>query len=744
MDTEKQTIHGTVAAVVYRNEENGYSVIKLDRDDGDQFTAVGCIPDASPGETFSLTGEWMSHHTYGQQFRADTFERAAPSGADAIFRYLASGVIKGIGPGRAREIVNQFGENALEIIEDAPEKLASVKGISSTAAREMSNELRRTAGVRRLIEALAAHNISPLTAMRLYRSLGEDAIDYITDNPYIMSETTYGSQFFEADRMAMELGFEPDCAERLEAALVFEMRHNLGNGHVYIPTDKLIAATRQLIGTDADSVSEVLDAISEDGELVRETLGGRDVCYLREMHDAEDYVAGRLTVMGKYGADKKALDVEALIYDVERTLGLKYAEGQLEAVRIAATQRVMVLTGGPGTGKTTSLRGILELFDNMRLKTLLCAPTGRAAKRMSELTGRDGAMTIHRALGAGMGDEGELVFERDAENPLKVEAVVVDEASMLDLPLAFALMSALPLDCRLVLVGDANQLPSVGPGNVFSDIVKSGAVPVVRLTEIFRQARESAIIRAAHSVNDGEMPDLSQRDSDMFFLKRSGAEAISDTIAELVSQRLPNKMGIPSSQIQVLSPSRKNTAGTMALNTHLQSVLNPPGVQSDAGRVVRREKQHGNHLFREGDKVMQIRNDYDIIWRDLSGAAGAGVYNGDLGVIAEIDFSAEMMTVDFEDKTVEYMFEQLSDLELAYAVTVHKSQGSEYRAVVLALPPGASRLAVRAVLYTAITRARELLIIVGDSAVFEAMVINDKRSARYSGLLTRLRDGTES
>ncbi len=349
---------------------------------------------------------------------------------------------------------------------------------------------------------------------------------------------------------------------------------------------------------------------------------------------------------------------------------------------------------------------------------------------MSELTGRDDAMTVHRALGAGMGDEGELAFERDAENPLKVDAVVVDEASMLDLPLTFALLCALPQNCRLVLVGDANQLPSVGPGKVFSDIVRSGALPVVRLTEIFRQARESAIVRAAHSVNRGEMPDLSQRDSDMFFLKRSGADAISDTVAELVSARLPNNMGIPPSQIQVLTPSRKNTAGTIALNVRLQGVLNPPGT--------RREKQHGGTLFREGDKVMQIRNDYDIIWRDLSGSAGAGVYNGDLGVISAIDFSAEMMTVDFDDKTVEYMFEQLSDLEPAYATTVHKSQGSEYRAVVLALPPGSKKLAVRPVLYTAITRARELLVIVGEPGVFAHMVENDRRSARYSGLCTRL------
>lgn len=733
MEAEKQTINGTVASVVFRNEENGYSVLKLDGANGGVITAVGCVPDVFPGESLVLTGTWTAHSTYGQQFHAETFERIAPNGADAIFRYLASGVIKGIGPGRAREIVNRFGENALEVIETAPEKLASVRGISTSAARDMGAELRRTAGVRRLIESLAAHNISPLTAMRLYRSLGEEALDYISENPYIIAEAAYGSQFVEADRMAMEMGFESDCPERLEAALVFELRHNLGNGHVFLPTDRLIAATCQLIGADESSIYEVLDVLSADGDLVREEISGRDVCYLRELRDAEAYVSDRLLELASEDEADRSLDVDALVLGIENTLGISYADEQLEAVKAAASCRVMVLTGGPGTGKTTAVRGILELFDALRLKTLLCAPTGRAAKRMCELTGRDDAVTVHRALGAGMGDEGELVFDRDEDNPLKADAVIVDEASMLDLPLTFALLSALPDGCRLVLVGDANQLPSVGPGNVFSDIIKSGAVHTVRLTEIFRQARESAIIRAAHAVNTGEMPELSKRDSDMFFLKRANAEAISDTVAELVSKRLPDNMGVPPSQIQVLSPSRKNTAGTVLMNKRLQDVLNPSGA--------RREKEYGGTLFREGDKVMQIRNDYDIIWRDSAGSSGAGVYNGDLGTIASIDFSAEIMTVDFDDKTVDYMFEQLSDLELAYATTVHKSQGSEYRAVVLALPPGSPRLAVRSVLYTAITRARELLVIVGDAGVFEEMVRNDKRKARYSGLRARLVEG---
>jgi len=536
--------------------------------------------------------------------------------------------------------------------------------------------------------------------------------------------------------MAAAFGFEADCPERLEAALVFVIRHNLSNGHVFIPTDKLVAATDQLVMSGEHALYEALEMLSDDGELVHENIGNLDACYLRELRDAEALVAERLLSMAREDRLGGAFaDDEELISSIEAYIDVKYAEAQRAAIRLAAHHRLMVLTGGPGTGKTTSVRGILALFDKHELETLICAPTGRAAKRMGELAGRDDAMTVHRALGASIDENGDLIFDRDENNPLKSDAVIVDETSMMDLPLMCALLRATPESCRLILVGDANQLPSVGPGNVFADIIKSGAVPVVELSEVFRQAKESAIIRAAHAVNLGEAPNLGDKSSDMFFMRRTSPTAIAETVSDLIAERLPKNMGIPPSQIQVLSPSRKGDAGTAALNARLQARLNPPSAK--------REREFGGVTFREGDRVMQIRNDYDIMYTTKSGHTGMGVYNGDLGTIEHIDLSAETLTVDFDDKTVEYMFEQMVDLEPAYAITVHKSQGSEYRAVILALPPGTPLLATRAVLYTAITRARELLVIVGDDEVFHTMVGNNKRAKRYSGLRARLRRESE-
>jgi len=730
-----EIVRGILASVVFRNEENGYSVVKLDSvNDGESFTAVGTLPDVYPGEMLELSGQWVANAKYGQQFKTETFTRSAPAGADSLFRYLASGVIKGIGPSKAREIIDRFGESALSVIEASPERLAEVRGITRSAAREMSTEFRKKAGVRMLIELLAEYGIAPLVAMKLYKVLGENAADAVRENPFVMTQSAYGAKFQEADRMAEAFGFEADCPERLEAALVFVLRHNLNNGHVFIPTQKLVSATTQLVYTSEDAIIEALEILSEDGDVVREDLGELDACYLRELRDAEAYVAERLLEMVRDNdVAGEISDADKLLTEIERRLGVEYAAAQREAVITATNNRVMVLTGGPGTGKTTSVRGILEMFERLDLKTLLCAPTGRAAKRMGELAGRDDAMTIHRALGAGMDADGNLVFERDETNELKCDAIIVDETSMMDLQLMNALLSATPQGCRLVLVGDANQLPSVGAGNVFADIIKSGTVPTVELTEIFRQARESAIVRSAHSVNRGEVPNLGEKTSDMFFMRRAMPQAVADTVADLIAERLPKNMGVPAMQIQVLTPSRKGEAGTAALNKSLQERLNPRGAK--------RERELAGTLFREGDRVMQIRNDYDIIYTTKNGATGAGVYNGDLGVITAIDLAAETITVDFDDKLVEYMFEQALDLELAYAVTVHKSQGSEYRAVILALPPGMPRLATRAVLYTAITRARELLVVVGDDEVFVQMVGNNERAKRYSGLRARLREG---
>ncbi|HHT17329.1 MAG TPA: ATP-dependent RecD-like DNA helicase [Papillibacter sp.] len=722
-------IAGTVTAIVYQNPDNGYTVLRLDTEDGIK-TAVGTLPGVSPGEDLILTGSWTTHPSYGEQFKAEAAERRMPSGADAIYAYLASGVIKNVGPAKARDIVAKFGDKALEIIESEPERLAQVRGFSLRSAMEVGLAFRRQSGLRRLMEFLAPYNVRPVIAVRLFKYYGEEALDALRENPYIMTEELIGADFFEADSIALSLGFDSDCPERVQSAVLFEMEYNLSNGHTFLPYKKLIDATAQLVGVSPESVSEALDALIEEGVVVRDAVAGQDGCYLESLYEAETYVAARLRSMVG-SPPPHGEDIAALVGAVEQEQGIVYAEQQKMAVKLAAGSRVMVLTGGPGTGKTTSVRGILALFDRLGLKTALCAPTGRAAKRMSDLTGRDAA-TIHRMLGAGIGEDDKLVFEYCETNPMRADAVIVDEASMVDIVLMRALLDAIPPGCRLVLVGDVDQLPSVGPGNVFSDIIRSGIVPAVVLTEIFRQAGESAIVRNAHLINSGEMPDLADTSGDFFFMRRPAPESTAETIVSLCAERLPKNMGLDPAQIQVLSPTRKGPAGTKSLNTRLQAALNPPAPE-------KKEKLYAGTVFREGDKVMQIRNNYDIMWKSVDGlTSGMGVYNGDIGTIKEVDFTKETVTVDFDDRLVTYLFEQLSELEPAWALTVHKAQGSEYKAVVLAASGGARQLLVRSVLYTAITRARELLIIVGDRGVVETMVQTDRRLRRYSGLRARL------
>jgi exodeoxyribonuclease V alpha subunit len=728
-DAKYIKIEGTVAAVIYQNLENGYAVLRIDTPDG-VVTAVGCMPGINPGEALTLTGAWATHHSYGQQFKAETAVRRMPSGRDAIYSYLASGAIKNVGPAKARDIVDKFGDQTLEIIENEPEKLSEVRGITVKRAREVSVAFRRQIGLRRLLEFLTQFELKPLIAIKLYKIYGDDALLAVQDNPYIMTGEQIGADFLEADKVALALGFESDCAERVESAVLFELSYNLDNGHTFLPYDKLVAATNQLIDVGSQVVTDALDALCESGFMVREMVAGQDACYLDEFYRAEQFVARRLLAMAD---DPLATDVDvtSLVAAVEKEYGITYADAQFQAVEMAAKRRVMVLTGGPGTGKTTCVRGIIALFDKLSLKTVLCAPTGRAAKRMSELTGREAA-TIHRLLGAGIGEGDKLVFERDEANPLKADAVIMDETSMVDISLMRSLLAAMRPGCRLVLVGDADQLPSVGPGNVFSDIIRSEAVGTIVLSEIYRQANESGIVKNAHLINKGVLPDLSDKSSDFFFLRRTAADKSLETIIELCAERLPKKMGIEPSQIQVLSPTRKNQTGTENLNNKLQAALNPPS----SGK---KEKTFGDYIFREGDKVMQTRNNYDIIWKSIDGfSGGTGVFNGDIGQIKEIDFTHETMLIDYEDKLVTYLFEQMIELEPAYALTVHKSQGSEYRAVILAASSGAPPLLVRSVLYTAITRARELLIIVGDQNVIETMVNNNKRQRRYSGLRARL------
>ena len=725
---DETTIEGTVGAVVYSNPETGFAVLRLETDDG-IITSTGAIPGVLSGERLVLTGTWVTHPQYGEQFKAESFEVKPPSGAEQIFRYLASGVIKNIGPAKARDIVEKFGGNALEVIENEPEKLASIKGISKKSAQRIGEGYRRQAGLRRLIDFLSHYSIKPLVAIRVYRDYGDEAIDAVRENPYILASEIYGAEFFEADAIALESGFESDCPERVAAAIVFELSHNLLNGHTFIPKDKLASATDELIGAGFDAIAEALDTLNECGDVISENIAGVEACYLKHIHDAEQYTARRMTQMIRQKDPQN--DLEGIIGEVERKHGIKYAQMQTTALELAANNGVLALTGGPGTGKTTTVRGILMLFDELGLKTALCAPTGRAAKRLTETCLREAA-TIHRLLGTILSEDGEHYFDHDESNPLDADAVIVDESSMIDILLMQSLLAAMKKGCRLVMVGDADQLPPVGPGNVFADVIRSGMIPTVALTEIFRQAADSGIVLCAHNVNNGVIPDFTRKYPDLFFLQRQSEEQLAETVAELYGRRLPQNMGIDPSQIQVLSPTRKRSAGTISLNERLRETVNPRS-------VLKKEKQSGEFIFRVGDKVMQIRNNYDIIWKSPDGLVdGTGMFNGDIGAILNIDNEKETITVDFEDKIVTYLFEQLPELEPAFALTVHKSQGSEYNAVILAMTSAAPPLLTRSVLYTAMTRAKNLLIIVGNTEIMKKMVQNDKRQRRYSGLRARL------
>lgn len=727
---EQTEINGIISSVIYLNDENGYAVVRMETDSGEMVTAVGCLPYIAPGEMISAEGSWVTHAQHGRQFKIEQSNRLLPTSADGIYEYLAGSTVKGIGPATAALIVDRFKEKSLDILEMHPEKLAEIKGISLTKAKDLSASFKKQAGVRRLTEFLCAYGIKPLVALKLYRSYGSAALETVHENPYIISASHIGASFAEADNLALELGIEGDSINRISAAVLFELQHNSGNGHCFIPRDKLIAATSQLISVPADLVSDAIDSLSENGGLVCDKVANLNVCYLTELYEAETYTAERLKSMVGLKT-KSSANIERLITKLESLYDISYAPLQKQSIELALNNRILVITGGPGTGKTTILKGILSLYDELALETLLAAPTGRAAKRMSELTGRE-ASTIHRLLGAKMAEDGEtVVFSKHEGDPLNCDALVLDECSMVDITLMSSLLKALKPGCRLVLVGDADQLPSVGPGNVFSDIIRSQTVPTVRLTEIFRQKGDSRIVRNAHMINRGEHPDFEANTGDFFRLRRLNGGTAVETIVELCARRLPENMKIPSASIQVLSPTRKGETGTVNLNKRLQAALNPPSES-------KKEKLFGEAVFRVGDRVIQTKNNYDTIWKTKGGVSGAGVYNGDIGTIAQIDSITETLTVDFEDKLATYSFEMLNELEHAWALTVHKSQGSEYRAVVLALSGDVQMLLTRGVLYTAVTRAKELLIMVGDDNIAHRMIDNNKQSRRYSALRLRL------
>ena len=726
---ELTTREGTVQSVIFQNEENGYTVLRLVTEEGELITVVGCIPCAAPGEHLGVSGTWETHPQHGAQLRAEEVERRLPEDAEELISYLGSGICKGLGPATARRLVERFGAETADVISSQPEKLSLIKGITARRAMEISESFRRHMGLRRLMAFLAQYGLPPVLAIRLRQIYGDGALDAIRRDPYLLSADAGGLPFSAADEIAMSMGFSARSPERLRSALLFELSHNEGNGHVFLPRGKLLAATAQLLG-DEDGVEEALDTLIDEGKVSSETVANVEACYLLRLHEAEDYACRKLTNLLSATADVSAR-AGRTVDEIEAAQGITYAPLQRKAVELAAEHGVLILTGGPGTGKTTTVRGIVSLFERMGLAIVLAAPTGRAAQRLGELTGRE-AQTIHRLLGMSWNEAThEVTFTKGEKEPLEADAVIVDEMSMVDLPLFAALLRSLRPGTRLVMVGDADQLPSVGAGNVFSDLIRSGKVETVFLREVFRQAERSAIIRNAHAVNAGEPPRLQNDQGDFYFLCRRDAQRAVSTVVELCQSRLPEKMGIPVGDIQVLTPTRKGPAGTENLNRLLQDALNPakPGQP---------EIRWGERIFRPGDRVMQTRNDYDILWEKEDGTVGSGVFNGDVGRIQAIDPAGEWLAILYEDRKALYSLEMLSEIDLAYAQTVHKAQGSEYPCVVLCAMPSAPGLMVRGVLYTALTRARELLILVGDDVAVREMAANDRRARRYSGLRWRL------
>ena len=733
---ELEILQGTIGAVVFQNYENGYAVLRLACDNGQTATVVGTIPMPTVGEKLMVTGKWGSHPGYGKQFEAEFLERLMPQTTSEILTYLSSRAVKGIGPKIAAKIVQMFGDQTLLVMEREPERLSLVSGISEAKALQIGETFRLQVGMRQLLEFFALHQLPAELAVRTYKKYGQSAMDLLYDDPYLLAEEEMDALFGAIDRFAISLGVSADDPRRMEAGILFELRYNLNAGHTFLPKDKLIVATATLLNLEPEDIKDTLEKLASHGQVITCNMAGIPVCYLPVLYEAECYCAKKLLALSKetFEAPNQLPD---LLHSAAREGRVEYSAQQTEAIANACTTGLLIITGGPGTGKTTLLKGVLRLYRALGISCALAAPTGRAAKRLTEVTGQEVA-TIHRLLEATVDPHtGDLFFKRDSQNPLKAKAVIVDEMSMVDVRLLHSLLCALPEGCRLIMVGDADQLPPVGPGFPLQDMLRSKALPVVRLTEIFRQAQESLIVMNAHRVNQGQMPELKNVKSDFFFLPVRSEDELAKTVVSLCSTRLPKNMGIPPEQIQVLSPTKKGGAGTFNLNGLLQNSLNPatPG---------KKERRFGSFLFREGDRVMQIRNNYDILWKKADGSAvGTGVFNGDIGTVMGIDMDMQTLTVNFDDRLADYEFTQLNELEPAFAMTVHKSQGSEYRAVILSAWSGSPYLLSRSILYTAITRAKEILIIVGQEQTIRTMVENAKVSRRYTGLKLRLEGKVE-
>ncbi len=726
MDNQKVDISvelsGSVEDVIYKNADNGYTVINLGCDEG-LIAVVGNLGDVNEGERLSLRGGWITSPKYGRQFKAAMCERSMPETESEISAYLGSGVIKGLGPAIAKKIVKQFGTEALDIIDNDCMQLTVIKGITSDKALYISNEYHKITGVNEVIKFLGEYNFGPAHAISVWSAFEHDSIKQIKTNPYILCTSGIDIDFRSVDRMAADLGFDAENSDRVRAGIVYVLHENANAGHTCLPTEKLRESVCDNLGIERRQFESCLDDCEEKDWVVRITLGKREFVYLPEYYLAETYIAKKLAFMLRTSAQYEK-DYSDEIRGVEFSENIQYEDLQRAAISACLTGSVFILTGGPGTGKTTTLNGVIKILKAQKKRILLCAPTGRAAKRMSDLTGEP-ARTIHRLLEVDFTAKGELKFKRNETNPLPADVVIADEMSMVDALLMCSLVRAIKPTSKFIMVGDSNQLPSVGAGNVLKDLIASHYIPSVELKEIFRQAAQSLIVTNAHRIVNGEFPVLDDRQNDFFFMNKSLESDIAGLVIQLAKQRLPDTYGFsPIDDIQVLCPTKMGMAGTKELNKQLQSALNPPS-QNKA------ELKFFDVIFRTGDKVMQTKNDYDVLWTK-NNEKGSGIFNGDIGIIRSVDRFSQNVTIDFEGRVAIYTSEMLRRLEHAYAITIHKSQGSEYDAVIIPITAFTHNLLYRNLLYTGVTRAKKMIIVIGTKELVKTMVDNNRKMLRYS------------
>lgn len=729
---------GTIESIVYNNESNGYTVARL-KMDRDIVTIVGFLPLVSEGQSVRVSGQWVNHPEYGQQLKIESYSEVLPTSIKGIEKYLASGLIQGIGPVTAKRLVDRFGADTLDIIEYNPEKLMDVEGIGEKKAQVISEAFQEQRELRNVMVFLQTYGITTGNAIKIYKKYGQSTINIIKENPYRLTVDVYGIGFKTADRIALSLGIERTSRYRLMAGIKYVLtEYCASNGHTYLPSEILVEKCCELLNVDGGPVEEACVSLVLDKELVMENLNGETLVYLMPFYYSELGVSKRILELLDAEINTLDVDVDAEIKEYEYDTGIELAPQQKDAIKSAVEKGIVVITGGPGTGKTTIIKCIINILERKGMKVSLAAPTGRASKRMTEATGRE-AKTIHRLLEMGYVDgEEDMVFLKDDSDPIKADAIIIDEASMVDILLMNNLLKAIIPGTRLIIVGDVDQLPSVGPGNVLRDLIDSGILPVVRLTEIFRQSEESMIIVNAHRINNGELPLLNESGRDFFYFGASSQDDALNRILELVGVKIPKFMEgcDPLKFIQVLTPMRKGTCGVYNLNANLQSLLNPPSPDKD-------EKKVRDFVLRTGDKVMQIKNNYNITWERPWGGndeEGMGVFNGDLGYIEYIDNENNLVSVIFDDeKRVLYDSLNIDELELAYAVTIHKSQGSEFPVVVIPAVWGPPMLMTRNLLYTGVTRAKEMVVVVGSRQVIAGMVGNNHITRRYSGLKARMK-----